>query len=114
MRRVPPARGEWPSRRVTTAAAKTSLTGMSGATSTTTVTPAAVEATISDALTRFGVEATDITREATFAHLDVDSLDLAEIGQRIDETYGVELRSEDLRAVRTVGDAIDLVVSRAG
>ena len=86
---------------------------MSGATSTTTVTPAAVEATISDALRRFGVEAADITREATFAQLDVDSLDLAEIGQLIDETYGVQMTSEDLKAIRTIGDAIDLVVSRA-
>jgi acyl carrier protein len=86
---------------------------MSGATSTTTVTPAAVEATISDALRRFGVDATDITREATFAGLDVDSLDLAEVAQIIDERYGIELKSEDLKAIRTIGDAIDLVVSRA-
>ncbi len=87
---------------------------MSSTTSTTTVTPAAVEATISDALRRFGVEATDITRAATFAQLDVDSLDLAEIGQIIGERYGVEMKSEDLKAIRTIGDAIDLVVSRAG
>ncbi len=87
---------------------------MSGTTSTTAVTPEAVEATISDALRRFGVEATDITREATFAQLDVDSLDLAEIGQIISETYGVDLMSEDLKAIRTIGDAVDLVVSRAG
>ena len=86
---------------------------MSGATSTRTVTPAAVEATISDALTRFGVEATDIARQATFAQLDVDSLDLAEVAQIIGEKYGVELKSEDLKALRTIGDAIDLVVSRA-
>jgi acyl carrier protein len=87
---------------------------MSGTTSTTAVTAHAVQATISDALRRFGVEATDITCEATFAQLDVDSLDLAEIGQIISETYGVELMSEDLKAIRTIGDAVDLVVSRAG
>lgn len=85
---------------------------MSGTTSTTAVTAHAVEATISGALQRFGVEASGITREATFAQLDVDSLDLAEIGQLIDETYGVQMTSEDLKAIKTIGDAVDLVVSR--
>ena len=86
---------------------------MSPTTSTATVTSEAVEATITGALQRFGVTAGDITRDATFAELDVDSLDMAEIGQILDEAYGVELRSEDLKAVRTIGDAIELVVSRA-
>ena len=44
-----------------------------------TVTPEAVEKTIVDALPQFGAEESDITRDATFEELDVDSLDLAEL-----------------------------------
>ena len=62
----------------------------------TATTPETVEKTIFEALPQFGVEESDITRESTFEELDVDSLDLAELSQ-----------------IMTVGDAIDLVVSRA-
>jgi acyl carrier protein len=80
----------------------------------TTVTPEAVEKTITDALPQFGVDASEISREATFEELDVDSLDLTEISQIIEEEYGVVLKGDDVKDIRTVGDAIDLVVSRAG
>ena len=80
----------------------------------TTVTPEAVEKTIVDALPQFGVEPGDITREATFEDLDVDSLDLAELSQIIEDEYGVQLKGDDVGKIKTVGDAIDLVVNRAG
>ena len=79
----------------------------------TTVTPEAVEKTVRDALPQFGVDPSDISREATFEQLDVDSLDLAEISQIIEEEYGVQLKGEDVKQVKTVGDAIDLVVRKA-
>ena len=81
---------------------------------TTTITPEAVEKTITDALPQFGVEESDISRDATFEQLDVDSLDLAEISQIIEEQYGVELKGDDVKQIKTIGDAVDLVVSRAG
>ena len=79
----------------------------------TTVTPEAVEKTVRDALPQFGVDPADISREATFEQLDVDSLDLAEVSQIIEEEYGVQLKGEDVKQVKTVGDAVDLVVSKA-
>jgi acyl carrier protein len=82
--------------------------------STTNITPEAVEKTITDALPQFGVDASEISRGATFEELDVDSLDLTEISQIIEEEYGVVLKGDDVKDIRTVGDAIDLVVSRAG
>lgn len=82
--------------------------------STTTVTPEAVEQTITEALPQFGVEESEISRDASFEELDVDSLDLAEISQIIEEKYGVELKGDDVKQIKTVGDAIDLVVSKAG
>ena len=78
----------------------------------TTVTPEAVEKTITDALPQFGVEPSEITRDATFEDLDVDSLDLAELSQIIEDEYGVTLKGDDVGKIKTVGDAIDLVVSR--
>ena len=80
----------------------------------TTVTPEAVEKTIVDALPEFGVEASDVSRESTFEDLDVDSLDLTEISQIIEEQYGVTIKGEDARNIKTVGDAVDLVVKRGG
>ena len=72
----------------------------------TTVTPEAVEATIRDALVQFGPEADDIKRDATFEELDVDSLDLAELTQIIEDEYGVKLKGEDAGKLKTVGDAV--------
>ena len=78
----------------------------------TAVTPEAVEKTVREALTQFGPEPEQITREATFEELDVDSLDLAELSQIIEDEYGVQLKGDDVGKIKTVGDAIDLVVSR--
>jgi acyl carrier protein len=59
------------------------------------------------------VDPSEISREASFEELDVDSLDLAEISQIVEDAYGVQLKGEDVKNMATVGDAIDLVVSRA-
>jgi acyl carrier protein len=80
----------------------------------TTVTPEAVEKVVFDALPQFGAEPSEITRDATFEELDVDSLDLAELSQIIEDEYGVKLKGEDVGKIKTVGDAVDLVVQRAG
>ena len=75
-----------------------------------TVTPEAVETTVRDALVQFGADADDIKLEATFEELDVDSLDLAELSQIVEDEYGVKLKGEDVGKIKTVGDAVDLVV----
>jgi acyl carrier protein len=80
----------------------------------TTVTPQAVEKVVCEALPQFGAEPDDISRDATFEDLDVDSLDLAELSQIIEDEFGVQLKGDDVGRIKTVGDAIDLVVSRAG
>jgi acyl carrier protein len=79
-----------------------------------TVTPEAVEATVVETLASFGPDAEDINREATLEALDIDSLDLVELAQVIEEEYGVVLKGDDVKDIKTVGQAIDLVVARAG
>jgi acyl carrier protein len=67
---------------------------------------------LKEAIAELGPKPEEITRDATFEALDVDSLDLVEIAQRAEETYGVEINPQDMGNVKTVGDAIDLVVAR--
>jgi acyl carrier protein len=81
--------------------------------STDTVTRDQVQKVITEALTEVGAERDEITLEATFEALDIDSLDLAEVSQVIEEELGVKLGGKDVAQIKTVGDAVDLVVARA-
>ena len=81
--------------------------------SATAVTPEAAQRVITDALADVGADRDAITLEATFEALDVDSLDLAEVSQVIEEELGVRIGGKDVAAIKTVGDAVDLVVARA-
>jgi acyl carrier protein len=80
---------------------------------TQTITNATVEETILGALATFGAEADQLSPDATFESLDVDSLDLVELAQVVQDEFGVKLDGGDISGLKTVGDAIDLVVSRA-
>jgi len=81
--------------------------------SATTVSEDRVFETIADALAELGTERDQITREASFESLDVDSLDLVEVGQVIQDQFDVELKGDDMKNVGTVGEVVDLVVERA-
>jgi acyl carrier protein len=72
-----------------------------------------VEQVIFDGLAEVGAEREAISREATFEDLDVDSLDLVEIAQIVEDKFGVELEGEAVADLKTVGDVIDLVVARS-
>jgi acyl carrier protein len=73
-----------------------------------------VEKTIYDGLVELGTERDDLSREATLESLDIDSLDLVELAQIVEDEYGVELKGDDVKDVKTVGEVIDLVVAKAG
>lgn len=62
-------------------------------------------------LQNFGTEAA-VTPDATLEALDVDSLDLAELAQLVEEEHGVTLESKDLKEIATVGDVIELIKAR--
>ena len=62
----------------------------------------------------FGVPEDDITRDATFEALGLDSLDVVELTLVLEEKTGVKLEDEELEDVRTVGDAIDKVKEKQG
>jgi len=81
--------------------------------STETVTPEAVEAVVFEALKGFGVEPDLLTRDAEIVALDIDSLDLAELAQVLDDELGVEIKGDDVKGITIVGDLIDRVVAKA-
>ncbi len=78
-----------------------------------TATKESVERTIADALEQVGADAEEIKPDATFEALDVDSLDLVEVAQVVEEEYGVEITGEDAQGFATVRDAVELVARRA-
>jgi len=73
-----------------------------------------VEKTIYDGLVELGTERSELSREATLEDLDVDSLDLVELAQIVEDEFGVELKGDDVKDVKTVGEVIDLVVGKSG
>ena len=52
----------------------------------------------------------EITEETSFKDdLDADSLDLFELVMAFEEAYNVEIHSEDLENLETVGDVMDYI-----
>ncbi|HZO05808.1 MAG TPA: phosphopantetheine-binding protein [Solirubrobacterales bacterium] len=79
----------------------------------TDVTTENVEKVIYDGLVELGTERDELSREATLEDLDIDSLDLVELAQIVEDEFGVELKGDDVKDVKTVGEVIDLVVSKS-
>ena len=75
--------------------------------------PQSAEKVIVEGLVEVGADAAEINRDATFESLDVDSLDLVEIAQIVEDEFGIELGGDDVQGLKTVGDVIDLVVRKA-
>ena len=57
-----------------------------------------------DGLVEFGAERDELTRRDQFEDLDVDSLDLVELAQIVEDEFGVELRTTTSTRIETVGD----------
>jgi acyl carrier protein len=76
-------------------------------------TTSEIETTVFEALETFGADPEAINRDADFEALDVDSLDLAELAQIVDDKYGVTIAAEDMKNIKTVGDVLDLIAAKA-
>ena len=79
-----------------------------------TATREEIEGRVFEALEEFGAESDAITPDAEFETLDVDSLDLVELAQIVEDEYGVQLKGEDMEGVTNVRQAVDLVMSKLG
>jgi acyl carrier protein len=73
-------------------------------------------ATIKDVAAEvLSVEPDLVTETARFKEdLDADSLDLVELVMGLEERFDIEVPEDDLEGVTTVGQAVDLVLTKVG
>jgi acyl carrier protein len=61
---------------------------------------------------KFGVPADDITPDATFEDLDLDSLDLVEFALAAEEEMGVRISDDEAEELETLADTVSLLESK--
>jgi acyl carrier protein len=71
-----------------------------------------VQARVYEAIAGFDVDAALITREASLEDLSIDSLDLVELTQLLEDEYEIRIGADDAQQFDTVGDIISLVLAR--
>ena len=79
---------------------------------TANTTKEQLEARVIDALVEFGEDREGLSGASKFTDLDVDSLDLVELAQIVEDEYGIEVQDSDLEKVETVNDVVELVSQR--
>ena len=79
----------------------------------TVTTTEQIQEKLTEALVELGAEKDAIKPDAEFESLEVDSLDLVELAQIVEEEWGVEITGKDMESLKTVGQAVDLVEQRA-
>ena len=77
-----------------------------------TTAPSPIETTVVQSLITFGAKADDVVRDATWEDIDVDSLDLAELAQVVEDEHGVRMEGDDMKNITTVGEAIDFITEK--
>lgn len=78
-----------------------------------TVTKEQIQERMTEALVELGADRDEIKPEAEFEALELDSLDLVELAQIVEEEWDVEITAKDMEGLKTVGQSVDLVASRA-
>lgn len=73
--------------------------------------PQEVESFVLDTLAEFGPDREELQRDATLEEVDLDSLDVVELSQVVEERYAVGLKPEVFTGSKTVGDLVDRVVA---
>lgn len=76
---------------------------------------AAVHDQLTDILVRvMGCPAEAVVPSASLTTLGTDSLLVIEVGEELGRRFGVRLSDDDINALRTVQDAIDVVIRHNG
>ena len=58
------------------------------------------------------VEPAQVTLETSFEDLGADSLDLVELVMALEETFDIEVAEDELKEIRTVGEAFELIYAK--
>ena len=78
-----------------------------------TVSKEQIQERVTEALVELGADRDEIKPEAEFEALELDSLDLVELAQIVEEEWGVEITAKDMEGLKTVGQSADLVAAKA-
>jgi acyl carrier protein len=76
----------------------------------TVVTQEQIEKRIIEALVEFGADPNELRPEATLEELEIDSLDLFELGQILNQEFGMEVNPDDFENVETLGEAQSILL----
>jgi acyl carrier protein len=78
----------------------------------TTATKDQVQERVISALVEFGEEPENVKPDSRFEDLDIDSLDLVELAQVIEDEYKIEISDAEMEKITTVQDVVDFVAQR--
>jgi acyl carrier protein len=78
----------------------------------TTATKNQVQERVIAALVEFGEEPENVKPESRFEDLDIDSLDLVELAQVIEDEYEIEVSDAEMEKIETVQDVVEFVTAR--
>ncbi len=72
-------------------------------------------AKIVDVITKsFGMDASEVTLESNFIDdLEFDSIDAVDFAVGVEEETGINVEKEDLDGLRTVSDAVELILRKS-
>ncbi|MGW1528433.1 acyl carrier protein [Streptomyces sp. NPDC002159] len=73
-----------------------------------------VEEFIVNTLVDCGAEQEAIHVDATFHDLEIDSLDILDLGESVNKEFRIKLRPKDLEDVKTVGEILNKVCDEVG
>ena len=74
----------------------------------------AIDKLVTDTLVDFGVDRSQITADAKFDDLEVDSLDIVELRQAVKREFAIDIRAAEFDTIETIGQALALIYQRAG
>ena len=78
----------------------------------TTATKDQLTERVISALVEFGEEPENVKPDSRFEDLDIDSLDLVELAQVIEDEYKIEISDAEMEKIATVQDVVDFVAQR--
>jgi acyl carrier protein len=75
-----------------------------------------IEERVLEILAELGPERDELTHEASLEELEIDSLDLVEMAQVVEEEFEIEIDMAEMRErePRTIGDILAIVRSHGG
>jgi acyl carrier protein len=77
-----------------------------------TATKDQVQERVIAALVEFGEEPENVKPDSRFEELDIDSLDLVELAQVIEDEYEIEVSDAEMEKIETVQDVVEFVTAR--